>query len=620
MNKEIIKEIKGKLDILDVISKDVILKKTGNNYWGLCPFHKEKSPSFCVSPDKGIYKCFGCGEGGDALTYLSKTRNIPFPELIKELAAQFGIDVSKYYKNDGQKFENKDKMIEACTYAADFYQENLFNDKNAKPVIEYLLKRGIDKDIIANYGLGFAPKEFTVLYDFLKKKYTDEILEGAGLILKTSRNTYIDRFRNRVTIPILDDKGNVVAFGARAVEDGQNPKYLNSSDSPIYNKKNVLYGLYYAKEEIKKQDGIIIMEGYFDVISAQAHGVKNCVASCGTSLTQEHIKLISKYSKSRRIYLSFDTDVAGQNATNRGARIIKDAFSGLGNIKQFDENYMDVSNDRYVCELRVICPPEGKDPDEFIRTNGGEAFMKLVADAPLLIDFQINSALKKHKDAQTPVEKSNSIKEIIPILLEVKNKIVRGEYIKMVASALNIDDRALADEVAKMERFEPSRISVQNVIVTKSSNLIEKAQKIILSLYLVNRNPISLHRMSENFEDIEFSEKLSIVKNSIDKLACKVDNVKELTDQLYVEFAQNEEIKKIITDLIYLSNAYENLDLKDFQAIIFESKSKLKRLQFEAENKEFKERYKNVNDNDIEALKMQMQLRNKINSRKVGEN
>ncbi|MBR1753518.1 DNA primase [bacterium] len=619
MENDLVSQIKERLDIIDVISKDVILKKQGGNYWGLCPFHKEKTPSFSVNPTKGIYKCFGCGEGGDALTYLLKTRGLSFGDLIKELAEQFGLELPKY---TGKKTDttDKDKMIKACTDAADFYQENLYSDKDAKTVLEYLKKRGIDENIVATYGLGFAPKDYDTLYKILKKNYSDEILEKAGLILKTSKGSYVDRFRNRVTIPILDETGNTVAFGARAVENDQNPKYLNSSDSPIYNKKKLLYGLYYAKESIKELDSIIIMEGYFDVISAQANGVRNCVASCGTSLTTEHIKLISRYSKSRKIYLAFDTDTAGQNATNRGARIIKDAFLGLGEIKQFDENFSDVTNDRYISEIRVIAPPQGKDPDEFIRANGKDAYMQYVEHAPLLIDFQINQALKNFKNSKTPVEKSNAVKDIIPILLDVRNKIIRSEYIKMVSSALDIDEKSLASEIEKADKDDGFGLSVKKSIVTKSSNIFEKTQKNILSLYLVNANPVALHNMSKYFEGMEFDGQLKIVKDTIDKLSCKVDNVKELIEQLYVEFANNNEIKNLITDLICLSEAFENLDLKDFQAIIFESITKFKRLQHDAENKKLKEKYQNVNDNDIEALKLQIQLRDKINSRTVGEN
>lgn len=252
-----------------------------------------------------------------------------------------------------------------------------------------MTKRGIGTDIIKKFHLGIAPKNYTTLYDELRKDFSNEILEKAGLILKSDKGGYIDRFRNRVIIPIQNENGDFVAFGARALEEGQNPKYLNSSDSLIYNKSRLLYGLYTAKDAIKADDAVILMEGYFDVISSQAHGIENCVASCGTSLTTDHVKLLSRYTKSRRIYLSFDTDSAGQKATARGAQIIRDVFKGLGDIKQFDESYVSSDKDKYACEIRVIAPPEGKDPDEFVRSVGADAYKMYMESAPLFIDFQL---------------------------------------------------------------------------------------------------------------------------------------------------------------------------------------------------------------------------------------
>jgi len=565
--EDVVSQIKDKLDILDVVSKDVILKKSGGNYWGLCPFHNEKSPSFSVSPSKGIYKCFGCGEGGDALSYLVKTRGITFSELIKDLASEFGLELPNTYSGVNNK-DVKDQMIKACTTAAEYYQHALFGTSNAQSALDYLNNRGIDEKIIKRYMLGFASKEPNHLYKSLKEKFTNEVLEKAGLILKTQNGDYIDRFRNRITIPIIDENGSVVAFGARAVEAGQNPKYLNSSDSLIYNKSKLLYGLYYAKDSIKQSDSIIIMEGYFDVISTQAHGIENCVASCGTSLTPDHIKLISRYSKSRKIYLSFDTDSAGIKATTRGADIIKEAFVGLGDIKQFDENYADSNNDKYACEIRVITPPEGKDPDEFIRNSGAEEFTKHLEHAPLLIDFQINQVLKRKGEADTPTDKLKLVKEIIPILKEIQNKIIRTEYVKMVAATLNVDEKALQSEIGVTASAAPVALGNVNRIVTKSSNIIEKTQKNLLSLYLVYESPISFITLSSMIKGVEFSdEKLIIVKTTIDKLICSVNNVKALIEKLYINFAQDEETKTIITDLICISEAFNKLSKKDFESI-----------------------------------------------------
>lgn len=623
--EDVVSQIKDKLDILEVVSKDVILKKSGGNYWGLCPFHKEKTPSFSVNPAKGIYKCFGCGEGGDSLSYLLKTRGLTFKDLIKDLASEFGLELPNTFSGVKNK-DVREQMIKACSTAAEYYQHSLFASSESTKALSYLNNRGIDEKIIKRYKLGFANKEPNHLYISLKDKFTDEILEKAGLVLKTQKGDYIDRFRNRIIIPIQDENGDIVAFGARAVDEGQNPKYLNSSDSLIYNKSKLLYGLFYAKESIKKSDSIIIMEGYFDVISAQAHGIENCVASCGTSLTSEHVKLISRYSKSRKIYLAFDTDSAGIRATSRGAEVIKEAFTGLGSIKQFDESYANTSNDRYACEIRVITPPEGKDPDEFIRTAGAEAYFKHLEHAPLLIDFQLNEVLKSKSKAKTPSDKLKLVKEIVPVLAEVQNKIIRSEYIKMVASTLNIEESALQSEINQLNSGSDSGFPAHRVhnapIVTKSSNILDKTQKNLLSLYLVSSTPLNFNQLNEMIDKVEFSnEKLIIVKTTIDKLTCSVNNVKALIDQLYTHFMQDEEIKAIITDLICISETFNNLSAKDFQAVIDESINKIDQCRRESERTEMRNLYKNVNDNEIEALKIQMQLRDKINNRlRTGDN
>lgn len=618
--EDVVSQIKDRLDVLDVVSKDVILKKTGGNYWGLCPFHKEKSPSFSVNPAKGIYKCFGCGEGGDALSYLVKTRGLGFKDLIKDLASEFGLELPNTFSGVKNK-DVREQMIKACTKAAEYYQHSLFASSDGADALSYLTNRGIDEKIIKRYMLGFASKEPNHLYVSLKDQFPNDVLEKAGLILKTQKGDYIDRFRNRITIPIHDENGDIVAFGARAVEEGQNPKYLNSSDSLIYNKSRLLYGLYFAKESIKQSDNIIIMEGYFDVISAQAHGIENCVASCGTSLTPDHIKLISRYSKSRKIYLAFDTDSAGIKATTRGAEIIKEAFTGLGDVKQFDESYVNTSSDKYACEIRVITPPEGKDPDEFIRNSGAEAYFKYLEHAPLLIDFQINEALKLKSEAKTPNEKSKLVKEIIPILAEIKNKIIRSEYVKMVSTSLDIDAEAMASEVNQIDS-EVQRVTINvNPIVTKSSNILEKAQQNLLSLYLINEGHLSFKELKKMMDGVEFSnEKLIILKTTIDKLICTVNNAKALLEHLYISFAQDEDIKALITDLICISETFNKLSKKDFESIIDENIAKIERFRIENEQAELRNLYQNVNDNDNEALKVQMQLRDKINSSSTGDN
>ena len=620
--EEVISEIKSRLDIVDVVSEQVILKKNGNRYWGLCPFHKEKTPSFSVNPQLGIYKCFGCGEGGDALSFIMKTKNMEFMDVIKDLAAKFGIEMPvTFKKNEGTK-DLKDQMMSACEKAAIFYHDFLVNHKSSEitEATKYLTDRSISREIIDKFTLGLAPKSYTTLYDILKKEFSDEILEKAGLILKSKEGKgYLDRFRGRIIIPIQNENGDYVAFGARALTSEQSPKYLNSADSLIYNKSKLLYGLYTAKDSIKEEDGVILMEGYFDVISAQAHGVGNVVGVCGTALTSEHIKLLSRYTKSRRIYLSFDTDSAGQKATDRGATIIREAFEGLGNIKQFDESYISTSDDKYSCEIRVISPPEGKDPDEFIRTVGSDAFKQIVSNAPLLIDFQINSFLKHKKEYKTPQEKMEYIKQIIPVLLEINNEIIRSEYIKMVADTLGIDEKALSSEVRKYARISSmQQVSDREIkqIVTKNESILEKAQKNLLSVFFVTDSHFTFAQINEMIDNSYFSnETLINVKSTIDKSICTVNNVKELIEQLYTVYIENPEIQQVLTDLINIAETFNHLSPEDFQTVIEENIRKIKKCRWEEEKEKMRNLYKNADEDDTEALKIQMQIREKINNR-----
>ena len=613
--EELVSQIKDRLDIVEVVSEQVILKKNGGHYWGLCPFHKEKTPSFSVNPNLGIYKCFGCGEGGDALTFMMKTQNKEFIEVIRELAQKYGLEMPKSF-NKSEPKGLKEEMIKACAKAAEFYNLRLLKDKEPETteVIEYLTGRGITRDIIQKFTIGVAPKAFAMFYKKFRNEFSEEVMEKAGLIIKTREGEYIDRFRNRIIIPIQNEFGEYVAFGARAIEKDQQPKYLNSSDSLIYNKSKLLYGLYTAKDSIKNDDSVVLMEGYFDVISAQAHGIENAVASCGTSLTADHIKLLSRYTPSRRIYLSFDTDAAGQKATNRNAELIKEAFTGLGNIKQFDESYISTSNDKYSCEIRVIAPPEGKDPDEFIRSVGAESYREYMEHAPLLLDFQLNSIMKDKP--QTPIEKTKTVKEIIPLLQEINNEIVQSEYVRMIANTLNIDENALMREIKKSHRISSSPEKSVEKIVKKNISISEKAQKNLLSVFLVTDNHFSFEQIKQMIGDTEFTDQTLInVKSTIDKLTCTVNNVKELIEKLYTAFVNEPETQKIITDLISISETFQNLDDNDFATVIIENINKIKECQAKKEQEQIRNLYKSANDNETEALKIQMQLRDKINNR-----
>ena len=617
--EDVISQIKDRLDIVDVVSQYVVLKKSGANYWGICPFHNDKKPSMSVSPSRGIFKCFSCGAGGDALAFLVKIQNREYKDVILELADKYGIELPKKYSASSETKSLKKDMIKACTKAAKFYHMQLRSADDASKAMTALRKRNVDDNVIDKFTLGWAPNKYDTLYKELKKEFKDEILEKAGLILKSNSGGYIDRFRNRIIIPIQNENGEYVAFGARAVDEGQNPKYLNSSDSLIYNKSKLLFGLNSAQDAIKAEDGVVIMEGYFDVISAQAHGVENAVASCGTALTPDHVKLLSRYTKSRRIFLSFDTDKAGVNATTKGSNVIKETLSTLGDVKQFDESHIASAVDnKYACEIRVVSPPQGKDPDEFIRTMGGDVFKEYIKNAPLLIDFLLNNILREKNSAQTPQEKAELVEKIIEILKDVNNKIIQSEYVKMVSTVLEIDEEAILKELARHERqgaLIEKNLNTKKV-VTNSSQFEIKAQKNLLSVFLASDSSLSFNQINEMLpENIIRDETLIIVKNTIDKLACTINNVKELTKSLFTEFIEDENLTQIITDLVELSEAFNGLEPDEFESAVRENIIRLKRCYQEKEAEKLRQQYKQVNDDEIEALKIQMQLRDKIKLR-----
>ncbi len=619
---EAIDEIRSRIDILDVIQSRVVLKKRGANYWGCCPFHNEKTPSFCVNPQKGIFKCFGCGEGGDAITFLMKINNQTFSEVIRDLAQQFGIELPQTSGNSKQYSEEKQQVKDLLNKSCEYYYNNLLTLPEAKNALEYLEKRGITREIIDEYKIGYSLKGYSELQKEFKAKYTPIIFEKAGLTVKNEKDEVIDRFRHRIMIPIKDDSGTVIAFGARAIESNQNPKYLNSPDTVLYNKSRTLYGINVAKESMVKEDYVVIMEGYFDVISAQAAGLKNAVASCGTALTVDHVRLIAKYSKSRKIYLAFDTDSAGLKATKRSTDVIKEAFTGLGNIKMFDQAYSSLSDDKYTCEIRVIAPFDSKDPDEYIREYGIEQYKNYIKQAPLLLDFELEQALKDYKPDFSPTDKLALVKKIMPLIEEIPNNIVQNEYIKLISDRIDIDEKALIREVNKSKSLQNTINTTYSGIVTKSSNFCEKAQKNLLSLFLADVNKNAINYLLENIKNVKFIDKnLIIIKEAIDKLLYQVNNdVEKLIQALYSQFAEDNELKDVITDLIYIADSFKNLSERDYKAAVQENKAKIEQYHSECEKKELASKYKKLNDDDVESMQFQMQLREKIKKKQtIGE-
>ncbi len=617
-NIDAIAEIKSRLDIVEVVSEHVVLKKTGRNHWGLCPFHKEKTPSFSVSQDKGIFKCFGCGEGGDSISFLMKINNHSFFEVITELAQKFGIPLhSGSYSTEKQELKQQIYLLNES--AVDFFHSNFYESKDAEKARDYLLKRGITEQIINEFELGFAPKQPDALTNYLIDNFRTnyDVLEKTGLSLKRSSGQgYIDRFKNRIIIPIRDEKGNYIAFGARLLDDN-GPKYLNSPDTPVFNKSRNLFALYQAKNSIKEEDSAIFMEGYFDVITAHSNGLKNVVATLGTAMSENHLRLISKFTNSKRIFLAFDMDTAGINATDRGAEVIKSAFSGLGEIKQFDGSIADtfVDNNKPVCEIRVVNIPAGKDPDEFIRAEGLDAYKNLINNAPLLIDYQINRIIDSKGDIKSPQQKSKFVKTLIPVLCEIKNTIVRNEYIKILSERLEVDEESFNIEVKK--NLQRSQIKDRTPVqISKGVKRHLLAQKNLLSLYFIKSDNLSCLTINNFLKEVNFTDSdYLLIKKEIENIIHEVGNNAEISEELLVKIVSNEDLKKKVVDIMFSLDDKMNMNEKQLRLYVDENILCINQYVALEEQKQLKSDYHTADDDDLSSLQLQYKVRELVQAR-----
>lgn len=607
-----VEQIKNSLDIVDVISKYVVLKKSGHNYSGLCPFHNEKTPSFVVTPSRQIFKCFGCGEGGDVIAFLMKINNQDFKEVIAEQAAVLGIELPKGSKDSSSKYkQEKERLLNVMDEATKFYHKKLLANERA---LEYLEKRGVGEVAIGKFFLGLAPNSNFELKEHLREKgYTNDEMYKAGLLYEKNGD-FLDRFKNRIIIPIMDVNSNTIAFGARAIMEGQNPKYLNSPDSSIYNKSNVLFGLNRAKDYIKQEDSVIIMEGYFDVISAHVAGVQNAVASCGTALTPQHIKLIARYSPSRKIYLAFDSDSAGQKATKAGAEVIKNIFSNLGDIKQYDSSYSDNSDS--VCEIRVVSQVGGKDPDEFIREFGAQEYKNHIKNAPLFLDYRLNKALEELKNDATPQQKSITVQQIADILSEIQNPVILSEYIKNISFKINLDEEILKTQIEKskyknesFEEFEVATPKTQPKYPSKDLNTrYNLMENNLIKLAFVANTPekknFYIHAISTYKAH---SEANCAIIAAIDKALGEINNIDELAKKVFCEFYNNKDMQKKLSDEIFASAQYENLDYENYIQAVNEIFERLNSISEKLRNYELKQKIKDSTLSESEKRELLFQ-------------
>lgn len=421
-SEELIEEIKNSNDIVDVISQYVNLKRSGRNFFGLCPFHKERSPSFSVSPDKQIFHCFGCGAGGNVIHFISKIENADFKETIGILANRAGIELPTLNNYEDNKTALlKSKVYEINQIAAEFYHQNLYKP-TSKIGQEYIKKRKLDNRTLKSFLIGYSGN-FDELYRILKQKgFTEEEILASSLVNKTDDGKYIDRFRKRVMFPIQDTRNKVIAFGGRVTDDSK-PKYINSPENIVYSKGRHLFGLNVAKRgELKN---IIIVEGYMDAISLYQRGITNVVASLGTALTEAQGRLLRRYSE--RVTIGYDSDGAGQAATLRGLEILQN----IG------------------CDVRILQISGAKDPDEYVIKYGPERFLKCVEQAISLVEFKVKM-LKQSLNLDNINDKIKFLNQVAKILSNVTNSIERELYVEKIANEYNVSKEAIYGEVNKL--------------------------------------------------------------------------------------------------------------------------------------------------------------------------
>jgi DNA primase len=447
--------VKQQADIVRVVGEYVRLKKTGKDFSGLCPFHQEKTPSFTVSPLKQIFYCFGCGKGGDVFSFVMDMEKSAFPEAVRTVAEKCGIAIPRpRERSPEERQENQQRaaLVEMHREAQTFFTKQISGSIEGKAARAYLEDRGLDKDAMERFGIGYAPSAGDALTRLLKQKYAENLLVQSGLVSRAEQGgRWFDRFRRRITFPIANDSGKIVAFGARALGDDQ-PKYLNSPETPIYSKSGVLYHMDRAKEALRRSDFAVLVEGYMDAIAVARAGISNVVASCGTSLAEPQIKLLSRFTK--RVIVNYDPDNAGQAATERSVSLLLE----------------------HDFEVRVLALPavgdQKADPDLFIRERGVEEYTKLLKDAPPYVDYLIARARKM--DLTTGEGKRRAVNFLLPYVQKIPNTILRSEWATRIAQQLRLEEPVLRAALSKAAAQRHSELKIQPELVGRSAKPVER--------------------------------------------------------------------------------------------------------------------------------------------------
>lgn len=502
-------KVKQQADIVRVIGEYVRLRKTGQNFSGLCPFHQEKTPSFSVHPVKQMYYCFGCHEGGDVFKFVMQIERCEFPEAVRTVADKCGIAIPRTTERspeERRQHQERGALVEIHREATEFYARQLHQSAEGRVAMAYLEDRGLDREAMTRFGLGYAPAAGDSLLRHLKRKYPDKFLDASGLFSRDQGQRMYDRFRRRIMFPIANDSGKIIAFGGRSMGD-DTPKYLNSPETPVYSKSTVLYHLHSAKETIRRNDFAILVEGYMDAIAVARAGFSNVVASCGTSLAEAQIKLLGRFT--RRIVVNYDADAAGQSAAERSLALLLE--------KEFD--------------VRVLSLPGGADPDAYMKRNGADAYRKLLSTAPSYLDYLIARA--RRMDRSTATGKLAAINFLMPYVQRIPNALLRSEWASRISAELRVDEPVLRESMRRAAAERRGNVQPKPELLAPA---IAPAERRLLQM-LAEPNAIrerlartiaaeNLHRglNTEKIFDALIVEAASDVPLDVAKLAEHLDN------------------------------------------------------------------------------------------------
>lgn len=475
-----IEDLKNQVNIVDVVGRVVTLKRAGTNFKGVCPFHNEKTPSFVVSEQKQIFTCFGCGAKGDVIEFVEKHYNLDFGEAVEKIAGEYGITLEKRSYDD-----NRDAYYEVNRQAAAFFYRAFTEQANKG--YSYMKNRGIDDAVLKKFGIGYADEQWDSLYKYLTEKgVTKEMLLELGLVSESKGKCY-DKFRNRVIFPIINTSGKVIGFGGRAIGD-DNPKYLNSAESRIFQKKNNLYGLNITRQEIGKSDNAILVEGYMDTISLYQGGVRNVVASLGTALTENQAKLLKRYTG--EVVLSYDADSAGRAAALRGLDVLS----------------------KESCKVKVLHVTDGKDPDEFIKKKGKTEFLKLVDEALPYTDYKLSVAKAKY-DISNDEGRIDFIREATGIIKEL-GPVEQDVYIQKLSKELKISDSAIKMELLGKDSSEKRKFVPRDDSSGGDPDIASNLEKNLFKILFINSDYMDKIIHMEGIFSTDFGSKVyQVIKN-----------------------------------------------------------------------------------------------------------